>query len=587
MKRFAQLFREMDESNRTSDKVAAVERYFRELRDTGSDEDGAWALFFLTGRRLKRVVNWRMLRSAALRATGLPEWMLGECYEAVGDVSEMLALLVPEGTEAQRHEGTEGGTEKPLHEVVREWMAPMARMGEEEAARHLETIWRAMDAWQRLVFHKLISGTFRVGVQSRLVVRALAQAAGVDAEEMAHRVMGDWEPTAAKFRAVMSPEISAEAPDAHSGQGGRGGRPYPFCLANQLTEPVESLGDVAEWWVEPKWDGIRAQVIRREGAGPGGVAVWSRGEENVTGQFPEVAAAAAAALPPGTVLDGEVVAYSGSGGPGGGGRVLPFAELQKRLNRKGVQAGLFDIDRVVFLAFDALEIGGRDVRTEPLAERKRLVEEAVRRAGAAAEGAILVAPRVEAASWADVAAFRDRAAKDRTSEGVMLKHLRSVYHVGRVRGAGAGEGGGWWKWKVDPFAVDAVLIAAQMGHGKRAGLYTDYTFGVWSDGRGAGERELVPFAKAYSGLTEEEIREVDAFVRRNTAARMGPVRAVRPALVFEIGFEGIRESTRHKSGVAVRFPRMLRWRRDKSVEEADTLERVRELLKVAEGRSDA
>jgi DNA ligase-1 len=525
MERFTHLCLELEQTTRTHDKLAALERYF----SAAPPADAAWGLFFLTGRKIKRVVNAAQLRQWAAEEANVPPWLVDECYDAVGDVAETLALLLPEAAPDR--------TPPPLHRLVNERLLPMRSYGDEARRVLLVETWRLLNRTQRLVWNKLITGEFRVGVARTLVVRALAGVSGVTPAEMDHRLMGDWEPAAAAYSALVAGE------SAHAAVF----QPYPFFLASQLGRQPESLGPVENWQVEWKWDGIRAQLIRRRGQ----VALWSRGEELVTHQFPEVRRASEG-LPDGTVLDGEILAWEDD-------RPLPFSSLQRRLGRKTVQGDLFDASTVVFLAFDLLEAGGEDWRGRPLAERRRQLEVVV------AGTELKLSPVIAAETWEAVGTWKERA-RDQGVEGLMLKRLDSAYGVGRPRGP-------WWKWKADPYTVDAVMIYAQRGHGRRASLFTDYTFGVWDRG------ELTPVAKAYSGLSDEEIREVDEFVRANTIRRKGPVHAVRPQLVFELAFERIQASKRHRSGVAVRFPRIARWRRDKRPEEADTLAVLEKLVK--------
>lgn len=528
MRDFAALYAALDETTKTNEKVDALVRYF----STAAPRDAAWAVHFLSGRRPKRLVNSRRLVEWAMEAAGVPEWLFAECYDAVGDMAETIALLLPPAAAAP---------DVPLHVWVEERL--LALRGEDEATQRaaLQRAWRELDGPQAYVWNKLITGAFRVGVSQKLVVRALAKVGEVDEAAVAHRLMGAWDPTPEFFARLLG----ADTRDADVS------RPYPFFLAHALEAEPEALGDAAAWQVEWKWDGIRAQLVRRAGA----TYLWSRGEELITERFPELAQAAAL-LPDGTVLDGEILPWKD-------GRPLPFAQLQRRIGRKVLGPKILAEVPVVLLAYDLLEAGGEDRRERPMAERRAALE-AVLGAAPGVASRIALSPVAPAATWDDVrAAFADSRA--RAAEGLMLKRASSPYRVGRRRGD-------WWKWKVEPFSVDAVLIYAQRGHGRRASLYTDYTFAVWKDG------ELVPFAKAYSGLTDEEIRRVDAFVRRNTVQRFGPVRAVRPELVFELGFEGIQRSPRHRSGVAVRFPRMLRWRTDKPAAEADSLDTILALL---------
>jgi DNA ligase-1 len=453
---------------------------------------------------------------------------------------------------------------------IEDVLLPLRGMAEPAQRAMIRASWRALGPRERFVWNKLITGEFRVGVSQRLVVRAIAAASGVDDAVIAHRLMGDWRPDA-KFYAGLLGQATADADIS---------RPYPFCLAHPLDGSPGTLGDLADWQAEWKWDGIRAQLVRRAGQS----FLWSRGEELVTDRYPELAALGEL-LPDGTVLDGELLPWRDGG-------VLPFAQLQRRIGRKTLGKKLLGEVPVILMAYDLLEWQGRDIRERPLSERRALLEELVSQLhhrdidstevtelveqepkasqsnlgvlGASVVKTILLSPVVPATSWEGLAAERERS-RELNAEGLMLKRRSSPYRVGRVRGD-------WWKWKINPFTVDAVLIYAQRGTGKRASLYTDYTFGVWDAG------QLVPFAKAYSGLTDAEIREVDAFVRRNTVEKFGPVRTVKPELVFELAFEAIQRSTRHKSGIAVRFPRILRWRTDKPIEEADSLNTIRALL---------
>jgi DNA ligase-1 len=537
MKAFANLFAAIDRTTATNEKVAALVEYFR----SASPTDAAWAVHFLSGRRPKRLVGSRKLAGWAAEEAGLPEWLFDESYEQVGDLAETITLVLPDNG---------GASELPLSS----WVKRLLRLRGEDDEVQREVMlrsWRELDRAERLVWNKLITGSFRIGASQRLVIRALAQVSGVDEEVIAHRLMGAWEPSAEFFERLIAPDTR----DADRS------RPYPFFLAHPLETEAAALGDPAEWIAEWKWDGIRAQLIRRSGR----TYLWSRGEELLAGRFPEVEAAGTL-LPEGTVLDGELLPWV-DGGP------LPFAQLQRRIGRKNLGRKILDEVPAVLIAYDLLEQDSADLRSLPLSERRSRL--AVLLKSVASSGRLLLSPQVELSDWETLAGLR-RTARDVGAEGIMLKRLSSAYGVGRRRGDG-------WKWKVDPLTVDAVLIYAQPGSGKRAGLFTDYTFGIW-DGQ-----HLVPFAKAYSGLTDEEIRQVDRFVRRNTLEKFGPVRTVKPELVFELHFEGIQPSTRHKSGIAVRFPRMARWRTDKKAEEADTIERVRGLLRAekAEGAEPA
>jgi DNA ligase-1 len=527
MRAFARLYTELDETTATTEKIAALVRYFR----AAPPADAAWAVHFLIGRRPKRLVTSGNLRAWAAHEAGIADWLFEESYHAVGDLAETITLLLPDAG---------GSSDLPLARWVEERLLPLRGQDEDVQHRELALAWRELGRSERYVWNKLITGSFRVGASARLVVRALAEVSGVDEGTIAHRLMGAWEPTAGFYRRL----VAADTRDADIS------RPYPFYLAYPLEDEPASLGDPGEWIAEWKWDGIRAQLIRRAGR----TFLWSRGEELLSGRFPEVEEAGAL-LPDGTVVDGELLPWSGAA-------PLPFAQMQRRIGRKVLGRKILSEVPVALVAYDLLEEHGQDLRERPFAERRDRLDRLLHAAPSA--GRLMLSPAVEASGWADIEAARRRA-RESGAEGIMLKRRASPYGVGRRRGD-------WWKWKVDPHSVDAVLIYAAPGSGRRAGLYTDYTFGIW-DGD-----TLVPFAKAYSGLTDDEIRRVDAFVRRNTLEKFGPVRTVRPELVFEVAFEGIQRSTRHKSGIAVRFARMARWRTDKRPEEADTLEKVRALI---------
>jgi DNA ligase-1 len=527
MRAFARLYTELDETTATGEKIAALERYFRRV----PSDDAAWAVHFLIGRRPKRLVGSARLRAWAAEEAGVADWLFDESYQAVGDLAETITLLLPD---------RDGSSELTLSAWVEQRLLPLR--GQDEAVQHRELVraWRELDRPERYVWNKLITGNFRVGASARLVVRALARLSGVDEGTVAHRLMGAWEPSAEFFARLVAPDTR----DADVS------RPYPFYLAYPLDQAPASLGDAADWLAEWKWDGIRSQLIRRAGR----TFLWSRGEELLSGRFPEVEQVGAL-LPDGTVIDGELLPWAGS-------MPLPFAQLQRRIGRKVLGRKILTEVPVVLVAYDLLEERGEDLRGRPLEERRQRLGHLLETTASA--GRLRLSPAVEPADWAGLEAARRRA-RDGGAEGIMLKRRASEYGVGRRRGD-------WWKWKMDPHSVDAVLIYAQPGSGRRAGLFTDYTFGLW-DGD-----HLVPFAKAYSGLTDAEIRQVDAFVRRHTLEKFGPVRTVRPELVFELAFEGIQRSSRHKSGIAVRFPRMARWRKDKRPEQADTLETVRALI---------
>jgi DNA ligase-1 len=559
MIRFARLFAAIDQTNSTNAKIAAMAMYF----SSAPAADAAWAVFFLTGRRLKRLVAGAAIREWTIAATGVDEWLLDECYAVVGDGAETSALILDQLP-------TMPSEDISLATWIEERILPLRAMPPETQEAHVITWVQRLDRWERFTLLKLLTGELRVGVSQTLVVRALAAAADLPVTTIAARLMGEWTPSGHWYGSLLAQTVTDEDLS----------RPYPFCLASPIeatTPPVDMLGDLHDWLAEWKWDGIRAQLVKRAGR----VHLWSRGEELITERFPEIVDAAAS-LPDGTVLDGEVLAFRDN-------RPLPFSALQQRIGRQRQVARTARDVPVVFMSYDILEDGGVDVRAQPLTTRRATLEavlgamtpppRATRSASRepllpfdldahdpvdGAPGVLRPSQLLTVASWDALSALRTES-RVHGVEGIMLKRRDSIYGVGRKRGD-------WWKWKIDPFTIDAVLIYAQPGSGKRASLLTDYTFGVWDQG------ELVPIAKAYSGLTNEEIAEMDHWIRRHTVQRFGPVRHVEPIHVFELGFEAIARSTRHRSGIAVRFPRMLRWRKDKPASEADTLDAVKQML---------
>ena len=526
MKSFANLYRRLDETTSTNRKIGAMVDYFRRA----PAEDAIWAVRFLIGRKPRQVIPTRKLMEWAAELADVPDWLFEASYDVVGDLAETITLLLPRASSTSN---------RPLREWVDGHLLPLGEMELDDRRIEIMGAWDGMDDHQRFIWTKLITGGFRVGVSQRLVVRALERVSGIDGAVISHRLMGEWPATPETYTRILS----SDTRDTDIS------RPYPFYLAYPLDSDPGELGPPDRWQVEWKWDGIRGQIIRRSGQ----VFIWSRGEELVTEKYPELAEAAAL-LPDGTVLDGEILPWKG-------GRPLPFSELQRRIGRKTVGKKLLKEVPTVFLAYDVLEFEARDIRETALAQRRSILSDLLSRAST---NRLRISPVIAAHTWEELEPLHQESRRHKV-EGFMLKRLDSEYQVGRRRGS-------WWKWKVAPLTIDAVMIYAQRGHGRRAGLYTDYTFAV-QDGDA-----LVPFAKAYSGLSDAEIQEVDRFIQRNTIDRYGPVRSVRPELVFEIAFEGIQKSTRHKSGVAVRFPRISRWRRDKPVNEIDTIETLHRLL---------
>lgn len=568
MKAFAQLYANLDETTSTNAKRQFLEDYFRQAEPA----DAAWAVYFLSGGRPRQLVPTKVLRELAIKLANVPEWLFEESYQAVGDLAETFSLLLPEA-EQTSDEGLAWWLENAL--------LPLRGLPPEELHERLPPLWAQLDRASLMLCLKLITGSFRVGVSKLLVTRALAQMAGLDSKRVAQRLVGY---TDLSHRPVADSYLKLIAEESSDEHAQRGGQPYPFFLAHSLQQPVDQfdtlLGPSSDWQVEWKWDGIRAQLVKRDGR----LWIWSRGEELVSDRFPELHSLTAS-LPDGTVIDGEIVVWKtpppadvapedfslddASSTSADAPAVQPFALLQQRIGRKTLSKKILEEIPVVVLAYDLLEWHGEDWRSRPQHERRTQMEQVIAQA---ADPVLRPSPVLTGEDWLDLGRQRE-ASRALGVEGMMLKARDSFYGVGRTKDMGT-----WWKWKVDPFSVDAVLIYAQAGHGRRASLYSDYTFAVWDGPPEASQRTLVPFAKAYSGLTDEEMRKVDAIVRKTTVEKFGPVRSVTPTLVFELGFEGIALSKRHKSGIAVRFPRMLRWRHDKPVAEADSLATLQDLL---------
>jgi len=528
VKRFTQLVLALDATTKSESKLRALEAYFR----TVPARDAAWALHVLTGGKLARLATGSELRAWVAAESGLPIWLVEESYASVGDLAETLALLVPDDAHAAQ-------SEIGLADLIETRLLPLRGRTEDLRRDSLVESWHALDIAGRFVLNKLLTGSFRVGAARTQVLKALARAGNIEDDVLARRFLGGFEPTEAAFlRLVARGDVEPDRP-----------RPYPFCLAHPIVghPTTETWGEPSAWQIEWKWDGIRAQLVVKGGE----VLVWTRGEELVTHRFPEVARLGPE-LPDGIALDGEILAGSRDA-------PLPFSALQKRIGRERPTAKLLKEVPVIFVAYDVLEHAGVDVRSRTMRERREILDSLT-----AAIPNLCSSPLVEAATWEDVGRERDRA-RSLGREGLMLKRRDSTYASGRVTGT-------WWKWKVDPYSIDAVLLYAQLGHGRRSELHTDYTFGLWHEGR------LVPFAKAYSGLTDQELSVLDRHVRRNTTAKHGPVREVKPELVFEVAFEAVQPSTRHKCGLAVRFPRILRQRTDKTAEQADSLESLKGLV---------
>ncbi len=529
MKAFATMITALGTSTKTNEKLELLSDYFA----TAADADKVWVIALFSGRRPRRIVNSTLLKLWCREVTGLPEWLFEEAYHTAGDLAETIALVLPEPEEMVQDN-------RSLSWFINKFIE-IEKKEDEEKKEFVLSNWRQMNKDERFVFNKLLTGNFRIGVSQKTIVNALSKTVALEPNIIAHRISGNWYPAAISFDELLNNEgISTD----HS-------KPYPFYLAYALNGEVHELGNEKDWQAEWKWDGIRGQLIKRNDE----LFTWSRGEELMTAKFPEYHSLTER-LPNGIVLDGEII-------PSIEGRPLPFALLQTRIGRKNVtKKNLQDVP-VSFFAYDILEFGGEDVREKPLAERRALLEEIIKQID---HPTLLLSSLINFSTWDELTATRMES-RDKGAEGLMLKRKLSAYQVGRKIGD-------WWKWKIDPLVIDAVMIYAQKGHGRRSNLYTDYTFAV-KDGE-----KLVSFAKAYSGLTDKEFAQVDYFVKNNSIEKFGPVRTVKPELVFEIAFEGIAASNRHKSGVALRFPRINRWRKDKKADEINTLEDLKSMLEV-------
>jgi DNA ligase-1 len=526
MKEFAALVKLIDSTNKTTQKVAALSSYF----DNADESDKLWTIAILSHRRPKRPVTSTQIREWATQISGIPLWLFEESYHIVGDLAETIALILPSPTNRSN---------KSLTSIILE-IIELINKTKDDKRNYLQEQWNSLDYYERFVFNKILTGGFRIGVSQKLMTRALSQSTGIDQDILAHKLMGNWTGENTTFKDLIY----------NDNEVAQLGKPYPFYLAHPVEQEPSHLGNAKDYFAEHKWDGIRSQTILRGEE----IFIWSRGEELVTDKYPELHELKYH-IPPGTVIDGEILPFKD-------GNILNFNDLQTRIGRKTVSKKLLEQVPVIITAYDLLEWEGVDLRQEPFIDRHRLLEKLIQ--SLPTELPITLSPVMEFDSWEDMAVERSLSRK-RKSEGLMIKKKNSPYGVGRKKGD-------WWKWKEDPLTIDAVLTYAMRGHGRRANLFTDYTFGLWDNGK------LVTFAKAYSGLTDAEFKEIDSWIKKNTLKRFGPVRSVTPYHVFEIAFEGLAPSKRHKSGVATRFPRILRWRKDKTLEQANSLQDLKDLI---------
>lgn len=526
MKQFARLFEQIDQTQSTNEKIQFMVDYFQKAPSS----DAAWALYFLSGKRMKRLIGSSKLVQWCLDELNMPHWLFQESYAFVGDTAETITLLFSNHNEKFRHDLS-------LADWMEKRILPLREASNEKQRELITHWWRGSSRMERFLINKILIGSFRVGVDQSLALRALEKALKVPRSLLAQRLLGEWVPSEDFFNRLKEKDQT----EIHL-------TPYPFYLASPLDQSLQSLGDPQHWLPEWKWDGIRAQFIY---SGEGQYLIWSRGNEPVTLQFPELGELISH-FPFPLILDGEILAYKEN-------RPLPFQSLQKRLGRKTTSKSVMESIPIIFMAYDFLNNNGEDLRQFDLRTRRKHLIELMNSMPSTAP--IKLSEEIAFESWEELKSKRE-IVRSLGTEGIMLKKWDSHYEVGRKRGA-------WWKFKIDPMTIDAVLLYAQPGSGRRANLYTDYTFAIWEN------EHLIPIAKAYSGLTEEEISKLDRWIRKNTVDKFGPVRQVKPEQVFEIAFEGIQPSNRHKSGVALRFPRISRWRMDKTADQADHLQQIK------------
>jgi len=529
VKQFAALISALANSTKTNDKLQALVEYF----STASDDDQIYTLALFTDRRPKRAVNTTKLREWCADLVGIPLWLFEESYQHVGDLSETIALAMSKPSLEK-----EQGAEKSLKEWI-VFLQDLQNKTEEEKKIAITQAWKSLDKNECFIFNKLMGGNFRIGVSKAMIINALSRVYKIDAQVVAHQISGNWQAENTSLEGLIKGNIGKTDIS----------KPYPFYLAYPLEGQIQELGKPQDWQAEWKWDGMRGQIIKRSGE----IFVWSRGEELITDKFPEYQVLKKL-LPDGIVLDGEILPFKDN-------KPLIFSVLQTRIGRKNLTKKILQEAPVIFYGYDILEYEGKDTRQFPLSQRRELLSQII---NGVQNDILRLSPLVNFNTWEELAHLREQA-RENGSEGLMLKAKNSIYQAGRRRGD-------WWKWKVNPLSIDCVLVAAQKGHGRRANLYTDYTFAL-RDGE-----KLVTFTKAYSGLTDKEFEEVNIFIQQNILDKFGPVRTVKPELVFELGFEGIAPSNRHKSGMALRFPRILRWRKDKKINEINTLDDLRKML---------
>ena len=537
MRNFATLFKELDETAQADLKIEALINYFKKV----PPEDLAWTVSLLLGRKIKQVISVKRLRKWSVELTQIPDWLLAECLNNVGDLAETISLILP----------FEGNSENiPLHVWIEQCIFPLKDQQEEIQKEKIVSFWHQLNSVERFLFNKLVTGSFHVDIPPKLIIKALSSFCSLNEKYISQRLIGNWVPTAGFFNFLCTSNVSDTMANI----------PYPFNPVVQLDLKVEDLGNINQWLFEWKWNGIRSQIIKRENK----VFIWSHDEDLLNDSFPELYELGSI-LPDGTVIEGIIIPIRDN-------ILLPSAELKKRIaKRYPVKKILSDIP-VSFVAFDLLEFDKEDIRNKSLNQRRNLLKEIL---NDITDKRIILSGVVECNSWKDLKIARSEAGK-KSVDGLMLKRLYSPYSIGSETIVSAMQSGilttNWYKWKNDPLTINAILLYARLEQGSTSPLFKEYTFALWHDGK------LIPFAKTSSGLTDEEIIQVDSFIRKNTLGKFGPVRTVKPELVFKLEFDGIQKSSRNKSGIVVLSPHITRWHHYKKIEEAGSLNSLTILL---------
>ena len=539
LNKFSKLFEDLDSNNSSNKKVNSLTKYFK----LNNNLNNILTIYLLIGKKNKRFISGKSLREYYANIYKIPKWLIDECYSKVGDSAEVISLLLQDKLLEKNIKD-----DISLNELINEILPKLKKLDENKKKLYIKSLWEKISKDNQLIFNKILSGTFRIGVSKGLVVKAISNMTGVDESIILHRLMGELEPIEETYMFLINQKLEQKELDY---------KPYPFQLANTFDERIKETISVDKYQFESKWDGIRSQIIKRSN----NISIWTRGEELVNKTFPELIKIISH-FKNDFVLDGEILIWDENKN-----RPKNFSLLQKRLGRKSPSLKIQKDLPVVFMAYDILEINGKDIRSKILSERRNILEKSFSNLISEDKsiiGKIKITKLHQISNWIDLEEVKNSARKSNT-EGLVIKDKQSEYVPGRKKG-------NWWKYKIDPMQLDGVLIYARPGSGKRADLYTDYSFGIWEDNK------LVKFANAYSGLNNEEIRELDKWIRRNTLEKFGPVRSVKPELVFEISFDNIQISKRHKSGIALRFPRITKWRRDKNIMEADNLENALKMI---------